>query len=262
MHPRFTEERRCPDLLTNLIGVLLRFRQHPVALSADIVKMFHQVKIRPQDGPALRFYYRDPGAHEPPSVYQMDVQPFGAICSPTICAHVLRQAAEDGGDDGPEVTKQIIDHFYVDNWLTSFPTADEALQYAKKVTSVLRRGGFQLAQWGSSSLSVLVSLPGQPVSSINFALQGLPVERTLGLSLDYGSDSFVVSARIKTDGATKREILRETASVYFPFGSCHPLCSTQNSSCKLYAENRSAGTSHWIRQRWKNGESGRFPFWT
>jgi hypothetical protein len=29
-----------PDLLTNLIGVLLRFRHHPVALSADIVKCF------------------------------------------------------------------------------------------------------------------------------------------------------------------------------------------------------------------------------
>ncbi|XP_046643169.1 uncharacterized protein LOC124328443 [Daphnia pulicaria] len=211
------------DLLTNLIGVLLRFRQHLVALSADIVKMFHQVKVRPQDGPALRFYYRNPGAQEPPSVYQMNVQPFGAICSRTICAHVLRQAAEDGGDDGPEVTKLIVDHFYVDNWLTSFPTADEALQYAKKVTSVLRRGGFELAQWGSSSSTVLMSLPGQPVSSIDLALQGLPVERTLGLSLDYGSDSFVISACIKTDGATKREILRETASVYDPFGFLSPV---------------------------------------
>jgi hypothetical protein len=34
---------KVPGLLTNLIGVLLRFRQHLVALSADIVKMFHRV---------------------------------------------------------------------------------------------------------------------------------------------------------------------------------------------------------------------------
>jgi hypothetical protein len=79
-----------------------------VALSADIVKMFHQVKVRPQDGPALRFFYRDPGSLEPPAVYQMDVQPFGAICSPTICAHVLRKAAEDGGADADDVTQPII----------------------------------------------------------------------------------------------------------------------------------------------------------
>ena len=88
-----------PDLLTNLIGVLLRFRHHPVALSADIVKMFHQ-------------------------------------------------AAEDGGADADDVTQQVIDHFYVDNWLTSFPSSEEAIHYAEKVTNVLRRGGFELAQWG------------------------------------------------------------------------------------------------------------------
>ncbi|XP_057380662.1 uncharacterized protein LOC130703059 [Daphnia carinata] len=193
---------KAPDLLTNLIGVLLRFRQHPMALSADIVKMFHQ---------------------EPPSVYQMNVQPFGAVCSPTICAHVLRQAAEDGGIDAADATKQVIDHFYVDNWLTSFPTAEEAIQQAKRVTNVLRRGGFELAQWGSSCPKVLLSLPGNPVSSIDLALHGMPIERTLGLSLDYGSDSFVVSASIKLDGETKREILRETSSVYDPFGFLSPV---------------------------------------
>ena len=85
-----------PDLLTNLIGVLLRFWQYSVALSTDIVKMFHQVKVRPHDGLALRFFYRDQGTSDPPVVYEMNVQPFGAVCSPSICAHVLRQAAEDG----------------------------------------------------------------------------------------------------------------------------------------------------------------------
>ncbi|XP_045028561.1 uncharacterized protein LOC123471391 [Daphnia magna] len=212
-----------PDLLTNLIGVLIRFRQHPIALSADIVKMFHQVRVRPKDGPALRFFYRDPGIQEPPSVYQMNVQPFGAVCSPTICAHVLRQAAEDGGIDAADVTNQIIDHFYVDNWLTSSPTAKEAVQHAKRVADVLLRGGFELAQWGSSCPKVLLSLPGNPVSSIDLALHGIPIERTLGLSLDYGSDSFVVSLSIKLDGATKREILRETSSVYDPFGFLSPV---------------------------------------
>jgi hypothetical protein len=64
---------KVPDLLTNLIAVLLRFRHHPVGLSANIFKMFHEVKVRRQDGPALRFFYRDPGSLEPPAVYQMDV---------------------------------------------------------------------------------------------------------------------------------------------------------------------------------------------
>jgi hypothetical protein len=108
-----------------------------VALSADIVKIFHQVKVRQPDGPALRFFYHDLGSLEPPEVYQMDVQPFSAICSPTICAHVRRKAAEDGGADADNVTQQVIVHFYVDNWLTSFPSSEEAIRYAEKVTKVL-----------------------------------------------------------------------------------------------------------------------------
>lgn len=126
-----------------------------------------QVKVRPQYGPALCFFYRNSGIQEPFFVYQINVQSFGVVCSQTILAYVLRQAAEDGETDAANVTNQIIDHYiYVDNWLTSFPTAKEAIEQAKRVTNVLRRGGFKLAQWGSSSPKVLLSLPGNPVPSI------------------------------------------------------------------------------------------------
>ena len=212
-----------PDMLTNLIGVLLRFRENRIALSADIVKMFHQVRVRPADGPAFRFYWREPGTANPPSMFQMDVQIFGSVCSPTICAYVLRRAAADGGADAPVVTRQIEDHFYVDNWLTSFETEDEAIRHATVVSKVLQRGGFELAQWGSSSAAVLQSLPGRPVTTIDLDLDDMPVERTLGLSLNYGSDTFIVKAAIPPDSATKREILRATASIYDPCGFLSPI---------------------------------------
>ena len=34
-----------PDLLNNLFGVLLRFRENEVAISADVSKMYHRVLI-------------------------------------------------------------------------------------------------------------------------------------------------------------------------------------------------------------------------
>ena len=43
------------DLLQTLIHVLMRFRQHPYAVSADIEGMFLQVGVIPQDRPSLRF---------------------------------------------------------------------------------------------------------------------------------------------------------------------------------------------------------------
>ena len=53
--------RSGPDLLLNLIRVLLRFRQHQFAVSADIEGMFLQVGVPDCDQPSLRFlWWEDP----------------------------------------------------------------------------------------------------------------------------------------------------------------------------------------------------------
>lgn len=44
-----------PNLGASLLGILLRFREHCVAVSSDIKGMFHQVRLLPEDHPLLRF---------------------------------------------------------------------------------------------------------------------------------------------------------------------------------------------------------------
>ena len=68
-----------PDLLCNLHGLLLRFRQYKVAVTADIEAMFMQVGIREEDQDALRFLWSD-NDQERTSKYQRLI--FGATCSP------------------------------------------------------------------------------------------------------------------------------------------------------------------------------------
>ena len=46
-----------PDLLNNLVGVLLRFIEHPVAVLSDIEGMFMQIAVRQEDQSALRFLW-------------------------------------------------------------------------------------------------------------------------------------------------------------------------------------------------------------
>ena len=48
-----------PDLLQKLIHVLIRFRQHEFAVSADIEGMFLQVGVLEKDQPCLRFLWRE-----------------------------------------------------------------------------------------------------------------------------------------------------------------------------------------------------------
>ena len=110
--------------------------------------MFHQVRVRPSDGPAFRFLWRNPGSKEPPDVYQMDVHLFGAASSPAVCSNALRQAVRDDGDQ--QLLQQITRNFYVDNWLVSFTSSEEAISTAHRLTDALKKGGFPLTQWETS----------------------------------------------------------------------------------------------------------------
>ena len=44
-----------PDLLNNLCGVLIRFREERIALVADAESVFHQCLIMERDQPSLQF---------------------------------------------------------------------------------------------------------------------------------------------------------------------------------------------------------------
>ena len=44
-----------PDVISNLLEIILRFRKHPVDVLADIEGMYMQVAIREADHSALRF---------------------------------------------------------------------------------------------------------------------------------------------------------------------------------------------------------------
>uniref|UniRef100_A0A5S6QZG5 Reverse transcriptase domain-containing protein n=1 Tax=Trichuris muris TaxID=70415 RepID=A0A5S6QZG5_TRIMR len=108
-----------PDMLTDLFGLLLRFREYPVPVSADIAKMFHQVLIPEKDQTMLRFLWRTPGSNAPLKHLQMTVHIFGAVCSPAICTYVLRRNAKDNRSQFPQVCRKVTDNFYVDNYLDS-----------------------------------------------------------------------------------------------------------------------------------------------
>ena len=92
-----------PDYTSNLVGVLLTFREENLALVGDIESMFHQVKVRPEDQDSLRFLWWREGIDETPQEYAMTVHIFGAADSPCSANSVetltllLRTADENEG---------------------------------------------------------------------------------------------------------------------------------------------------------------------
>ena len=147
------------------------------------------------DGPAPRSLWREPGSLEPPHNNQMGVQIFGAVSSPTICAYVLRQAAANA-QNARLVLKQVLDSYYVHNWLASLSTIEEAEEAVQATVGALSKRGFRLAQFAYSHAEVIDQLKRKNESFLDLDLNNPQTERTLGVIWDMKKDVFRVCFNI------------------------------------------------------------------
>lgn len=216
-----------PDQLTNLPGVLFRFRQFQVALAGDIKQMFHQVVIRNEDRPFLRFLWRNAPDSEV-EVYQMNVMVFGASCSPSCSQFVKNVNAERFSEEMPLAVEAIKNNHYVDDWLQSVEGDQEAVNLANQVINIHNKGGFEIRNFLSNSSFVMNNLTSvNSLTSKMFQEDGDISEKLLGMWWEIKSDTFIYSLKYhKVDGTilqgekipTKREVLKLLMSIFDPLG--------------------------------------------
>ncbi|XP_036319000.1 uncharacterized protein LOC118733623 [Rhagoletis pomonella] len=139
-----------PDLNQPLATILTKFRQKQVGVCADIVEMFHQVKIRAEDQAAQRFLWRTHPEH-PIEVYTMSAMTFGVICSPSSAQFVKNKNAEEFRVRFPEAVEAIVNNHYVDDFVHCFSTVDEAIRITEQIVWVHKQGGFELKRFVSNS---------------------------------------------------------------------------------------------------------------
>ncbi|XP_073725195.1 uncharacterized protein [Misgurnus anguillicaudatus] len=216
-----------PTLGSSLLGVLLRFREHAVAISADIKGMFHQVRLLPEDRPLLRFIWRDSKKGGAPDVFEWQVLPFGTTCSPCCATFALQRHVKEHSQPDEDVRFSVEQCFYVDNCLQSLPSKEDAKQLVDKLRGLLAEGGFELRQWASNVPAVVQHLPCEAKSDgleLWLAHEKKEVqESTLGLSWNCPSDVLTYRHRPIVHGApTMRIIYRVLASQYDPLGYILP----------------------------------------
>ena len=218
-----------PDNLLNLCGVLLRVRGGKYAVSGDIAKMFLQVRVPPADGPALRYHWLPDGESGDPHVYQMDVQVFGLISSPSVCTFAMRQTALDNETKYPGMHDLMLKSFYADNFLQAYDDEVVALAECQKLTELLQLGGFPLEQWCSNSKTIMEAFPVKLSSKpgLDLDLDGLPTERVLGLIWNCASDNFELTVKSGgVEGTSRRQLLSAIGSIFDPLGFLAPLVIT------------------------------------
>ncbi|KAG5871798.1 hypothetical protein JTB14_034065 [Gonioctena quinquepunctata] len=89
----------------------------------------------------------------------MVVMIFGAVSSPTSAQFVMRKNAAEFEQAFPEAFNAITERHYVDDFLDSFDTIEEAKKVPCHFIEVHRRGGFRIRNWASNSKEVLKNIP-------------------------------------------------------------------------------------------------------
>ncbi|XP_046556736.1 uncharacterized protein LOC124265959 [Haliotis rubra] len=215
------------NLCSSLLGVFLRFRQKPVAISGDIQAMFHQIRLLPEDRCLLRFLWRNLQRDREPDIYEWKVLPFGTTCSPCCATFALRKHAIDNQTEYPEIAQSILQSFYVDNCLESVSNVTEAKELIVEMRKLLAIGGFNMRQWASNSEEVIRDLPTDAKSEsceLWLAQENEdPKESTLGLSWNCVEDEISYKYRpISYHQLTMKVVYRILASQYDPLGYLSP----------------------------------------
>ena len=186
-----------PTIQATLSDTLMKFRTYPIALNADISKMYREVKLCQEDKDLHRFVWQENPTSQIKD-YRMTRVTFGVSASPFLAIRTLHQVAADHGGDYPEATQHIRDSFYVDDFLGGANNLEEATQLYHDLRTILQKGGFELRKWRSSSANVLSNIPAdlQEVDPLKTSTATHVSTHSKALELRWDSASDVMSPTI------------------------------------------------------------------
>ncbi len=208
-----------PTIQPDLCTILLAFRKYPVAMKADIVKMYRQVRVDPRDVGFQTILWLD--GHEQIREFLLSTVTYGISAAPFLAIRCLFQLATEGEREFPLAAEVIRRSFYVDDVLTGVDSASEAAELAKQLQTLLLRGQFRLSKWAASvsSLSGVIEVSD---SSGPVAL----CEDTTALGILWEPRGDVLSIRIPPAPScalpTKSGVLSYIASIFDPLGLLAP----------------------------------------
>ena len=268
-----------PNVLNDILSVLLKFRENQIALVGDISKMYNSIHLCPRDQHTHRFLWRDLESERPPDHYALTCVPFGDRPSGAIAITALKKTAEMSEEMYPQAVEVIKNNSYVDDILASAPTQEAATKLAKDIDHVLDVGGFAIKHWIVSG--------DQRKSTPGIKLLSTETEKILGLTWKPVEDVFTFSVQLtflrrgeKSDEGvkvssgniadiltilTRRMVLSQVAGVYDPLGLAVPYILAAKILMRKLCQENSNSPQEWDkplsaedRQCWIEFFSGLF----
>lgn len=218
-----------PNMNNSLIGVLVRFREEAVAVTADIQHMFRCFQVREDHRNFLRFlWYRNNNPREPIVEYRMKVHVFGNSPSPAVAIFGLKNVAHQLDTQySPDARQFVQRHFYVNDGLKSVPTESEAIKLLKDTQDLLAASNLRLYKIASNSTKVMKAFPTEDLAiglkDVDFYTEFPPMQRSLGVCWDIEEDTFAFRVSQIEKPYTKMGVLSTINSLFDPLGFAVPV---------------------------------------
>ena len=90
---------------------------------------------------------------------------FGAKDWPTCANYALQPTAIDNAKFYPKAAKAVLENFYMDDYLDSVETPEEAINRSKELVHLLHLGGFKLTKCVSNMQNLADRIDGFPQST-------------------------------------------------------------------------------------------------
>jgi hypothetical protein len=221
-----------PNLLNDVVDVLMRFRSGLVAYSGDVKQMFLKILLTPEDRPYHCFLWRDPSGQI--QVHQFQVHVFGNAGSPFVAVFVVKEHAQKYKQQYPHAVEALVHSTLIDDVLDSADTVEDAASRLLQVKEILATAGMELAKCHASRPEVLAQLPRSAVAEGVLDLastcnkpEDLGGVKALGVAFDPRVDALYFRMDVTPPKRwTRRWILKTFPRLFDPMGLLLPYTIT------------------------------------
>ena len=244
-----------PNFIPKLFNILIKFRSHPIAITADIEKAFLMVGIFSLDRDVLRFLWLEDPLNPQSNVTQFRFTRlvFGLRSSPAILGAVISHHLQSYKTLCANVKEQIEDCLYVDDLITGTTTVEQGMELYENAKHIMKEAGLNLHKWNSNSKSLLSKISEKEAApqgsdSVPRSQQSLSEEeesysksctgllhsvnevehsKLLGIIWDSHTDQLMFKFDELINYAnslplSKRSVLKITANIFDPLGHLSP----------------------------------------
>lgn len=175
--------------------------------------MFHSFVVREDNRDFLRFlWFKENDPNQEIVEYRMKVHVFGNSPSPAVAIYGLHRAAKHGGDEYGKEAKDFVErNFYVDDGLTSLPSAAAAVNLLTKTQAMLAASNLRLHKIALNCPEVLEAFPPEDhakgLDNLDFDDKSDLIQPSLGLSWELKQDVFTFKTTATEKPYTRRGAL-------------------------------------------------------